>query len=62
MSRHYHVVAQRRWTRSAVECYKLGCVCHKCFLYEIMGDRCRMKNAVIDLVRRFGRPLKELEN
>lgn len=37
----------KNWTPSAVDCYKLGCVCSKCNLYKIYFkdsyNKCRMK-------------------
>ncbi|MBQ4114509.1 hypothetical protein IJD34_03805 [bacterium] len=52
----YKTTKQRRWTQSAVECYLIGCTCSKCYLYPILKDKCKMKNAVIELVRQFGKP------
>ncbi len=55
----------KNWTPTAVDCYKLGCSCSRCNLYKIyfsgMDMRCRMKDTVIELVRRLGAP-KEEEN
>lgn len=52
------------WTPTAIECYQIGCSCSKCNIYKIYffntGMRCRMKDTVIELVRRFGAPLEEL--
>jgi hypothetical protein len=45
-----------RWTQSAIECYNRGCVCKGCIYKEIMDTPCRMKSAVIELVRKFGIP------
>ena len=52
----YKYTKQRRWTQSAVECYAIGCNCSKCYLKEIMKNHCRMKGAVLELVRQFGVP------
>lgn len=49
-------VVTRRWTRSAEECYELGCICSKCKIPEIMETPCQMKASVIELVRKFGKP------
>lgn len=46
----------RRWTRSAEECYELGCMCSRCPLPLIMETPCQMKASVIELVRKFGKP------
>ena len=50
----------KQWTPTAVDCYLLGCTCSKCFLYQIYfldsGIKCRMKDVVIELVRKFGKP------
>lgn len=46
----------RRWTVSAIDCYFRGCVCSGCPVYEILGNRCRMKQSVLMLVRKFGKP------
>lgn len=55
----------KNWTPTAIDCYSLGCSCSKCNLYKIYfiksGIRCRMKDTVIELVRRLGIP-KEEEN
>lgn len=50
----------KNWTPTAVDCYLLGCSCSKCNLYNIYfkhkEQKCRMKETVIELVRRFGVP------
>lgn len=50
----------KNWTPTATDCYKLGCNCNKCNIYKIYfeasGNRCKMKETVIELVRRFGAP------
>lgn len=50
----------RRWTLSAIDCYKRGCICEGCFIYEKYSKpgkwNCYMKSAVIELVRKFGKP------
>ena len=55
-------VAQN-WTQTAIDCYMLGCICSKCNIYKIYflesGFRCRMKDCVIELVRRLGIPKVE---
>lgn len=54
----YCPIKQRRWTKSAIDCYYIGCNCSKCFIFEIIGARCQMKSAVLQLVRKFGKPEK----
>lgn len=53
----------KNWTPTAVDCYLLGCACSKCNLYKIyfanVDGHCRMKETVIELVRRLGVPKKE---
>lgn len=50
----------KRWTPTAIECYTLGCNCSKCNLYKIYFSqsifKCKMKDTVIELVRKIGRP------
>lgn len=52
----------RCWTRTAQECYERGCVCEGCLVYEQIGKDCRMKAAVLELVRKFGKPPKKNKN
>ena len=51
----------KNWTPSAIECYQLGCNCSKCNLYKFLFkdslSKCKMKETVIELVRRFGSPI-----
>lgn len=53
----------RRWTESAIACWKRGCVCKGCIYENFFQSikRCRMKSAVIALVKQLGPPpnLKE---
>ena len=50
----------KNWTNTAIDCYELGCNCSKCNLYKIYFTgkvfKCRMKETVIELVRRLGKP------
>lgn len=49
----------RRWTHTAIECYKRGCVCNGCFYSEFFSgnsQRCQMKATVLELVRVLGKP------
>ena len=51
-------------TPTAIDCYKLGCSCSKCNLYKLYFEggvfKCKMKDTVIELVRKFGAPEVEL--
>ena len=53
----------KNWTPTAIDCYYIGCSCSKCNLYKIYfantDNKCRMKDTVIELVRRIGAPNKE---
>lgn len=54
----------RRWNPTAIACYKIGCRCSQCHILdglELPKSKCRMKYAVLELVRKFGAP-KELKN
>ena len=44
------------WTKTAIECYEIGCWCSKCKLRKIIESPCYMKETVITLVRNIGRP------
>jgi hypothetical protein len=48
------------WTPTAIDCYKLGCRCSMCNLYKIYFShgsfKCKMKETVIELVRKIGAP------
>lgn len=44
------------WTRTAIECYERGCVCHKCPVQNILSQKCKMKVSVLELVKKFGKP------
>lgn len=50
----------KNWTPTAIECYELGCRCSKCNLYKIYFEnnlfKCKMKETVIELVRKYGSP------
>jgi len=50
----------KKWTQTAIDCYELGCTCSKCNLYKIFFSKnnckCKMKETVIELVRRLGIP------
>jgi len=50
----------KKWTQSAIDCYSIGCMCTKCNLYKVFFStrnlKCRMKETVIELVRKIGKP------
>lgn len=65
MSNFYQPISksQLHWTDTAIECYQNGCRCSECLLYEVMGDKCKMKQTVIELVRTIGIPtVKNVES
>ena len=52
-------VAVRRWTTTAVECYKRGCNCEGWFYSDFFSgssQKCQMKASVLELVRVIGTP------
>lgn len=52
-------IAVRRWTNTALECYKRGCVCDGCFYTDFFNgssQKCQMKASVLELVRVLGKP------
>ena len=50
----------KKWTPTAIDCYRLGCNCSKCNLYKIYFSesiyKCQMKTVVLKLVRTIGIP------
>ena len=60
MANIYNSKSVRRWTQTAMECYKRGCVCSGCSIYEQIfgpeGRKCQMKGAVLESVRKLGIP------
>ena len=55
-------VIVKRWTPTALECYKRGCVCEGCFyndFFSATAQKCQMKTAVFELVRSIGAPSVE---
>ena len=66
----------KRWTRSAVECYDRGCICfatpvhggvdahlkgvQPCPIFKNYRFRCQMKQSVLYLCRKLGKPPEEL--
>ncbi len=56
-------IAVRRWTPTAIECYKRGCNCEGCFYKDFFSGsshKCQMKAAVLELVRVIGTPNVEV--
>ena len=51
----------KHWTPTAIDCYLLGCSCQKCYLFKQYffnkNYKCKMKDIVIELVRKFGVPM-----
>ena len=52
------------WTQSAIDCYSIGCNCSICNLNRIYFSKrtykCMMKYTVIELVRKIGKPEKNI--
>ncbi len=49
----------RRWTKTAIECFKRGCICEGCYYNTFFSDKtqhCHMKEAVIETVKVLGSP------
>ena len=54
----------RRWTTTAIECYKRGCNCEGCFYTDFFNkssQKCQMKASVLELVRVLGKPDVEIQ-
>lgn len=45
-----------RWSESAKDCYNRQCRCDGCSVFKIIGRRCQMKKAVIEIVKVLGVP------
>ncbi|MFA7658798.1 MAG: hypothetical protein WCY19_05135 [Candidatus Gastranaerophilaceae bacterium] len=66
MSRYFNrdlgrTFAQRKWTITAIECYKRGCVCDGCVYQDFFDksssdQKCQVKASVVELVRTIGLP------
>lgn len=57
-------VAVRRWTPTALDCYKRGCNCEGCFYKDFFSgssQKCQMKASVLELVRVLGTPDVEIQ-
>ncbi|MDD3149917.1 MAG: hypothetical protein PHV68_03705 [Candidatus Gastranaerophilales bacterium] len=58
-------VKSTRWTIAAIECYERKCICESCFYHNFFknsGHKCKMKFAVIGLVRKLGKPTIKLND
>ncbi|MDD3238241.1 MAG: hypothetical protein PHV37_09120 [Candidatus Gastranaerophilales bacterium] len=51
-----NIATPTKWTSAAVQCYQIGCICKNCDMYEIIGDKCSMKDSVVELVKKIGIP------
>ena len=51
-----------RWTQAAKECYDRNCICRGCIYFEKLETRCFMKQTVLALVRKFGKPPDYIEH
>lgn len=65
MKKDYYIQTTRKrdlmyyhWTKSAIECYEIGCRCSICKLRRIIESKCVMKETVITIVRNIGKPPK----
>ena len=51
------------WTPTAIECYQIGCRCSICAVNNVYFKnstlKCKMKETVIELVRKYGVPVKK---
>lgn len=45
-----------KWTDAAIHCYERGCICRGCLFNKMIGKSCRMKESVLGLVKKFGKP------
>ena len=53
------------WTDTAIMCYRRGCKCKGCFYENFFSDKkqkCQMKAAVLELVRKIGLPPEKEDN
>ena len=46
----------RKWTKTAIECYAIGCDCSKCEINNLITNKCLMKYTVFELVKTIGAP------
>lgn len=51
----------KHWTPTAIDCFELNCCCSKCSIYKIYFAenvfKCKMKETVIELIRKYGKPV-----
>ena len=50
-----------KWTESSIFCYERGCNCSGCYMKDMLETHCLMKMAVLELVKKFGKPPKEAD-
>lgn len=60
--KNYSHINRIFWTKSAIECYKIKCDCTKCELKKVLNIDCRMKEFVLELIKKYGLPKMEDEN
>lgn len=49
-----------KWTKSAAECYFIGCNCDKCYIRKVIESKCVMRKVVLELVKKYGVPSEKL--
>lgn len=47
------------WTQGAIECYERGYDCVGCPTQQLLSDKCRMKESVLNLIQTIGLPPKD---
>lgn len=53
----------RRWTTSAKQCYLIGANCDKCKIVpDDFKSKCRMKDSIVGLTEKFGKPFDKTNN
>ena len=45
-----------RWTDASIYCYERNCICEGCIYKERLETECIMKNTVLELFKKFGKP------
>ena len=45
-----------RWTDASIYCYERNCICEGCVYNEHLETKCIMKNTVLELFKKFGKP------
>jgi len=50
-----------KWTQQAKDCYKLHGFCFSCPIYEIIGEKCRMKFIIPTILETCGKPEEKTE-